>query len=63
MAYKRNIFMNKELIADIRNKPQPPRTALNIISQGKEVPKEFIKTAKRDLDEVERLLKSEIKYG
>jgi uncharacterized protein YggU (UPF0235/DUF167 family) len=52
--------MNSELIADIRNKLQAPKTALDLISEGKEMPKELIEIAKKDLDDVEHLLKSEI---
>jgi hypothetical protein len=33
-------------------------TALELLSQGKEVPKEFTESAKKDLAEVEHLLKS-----
>jgi hypothetical protein len=56
MAYKRNIFVNKELIVEIRNKFQAPKTALDFISEGKEVPKWLVETAKKDLEEaVEKL--------
>ena len=41
--------MNPELIADIRNKLQAVTTALELISQGKDVPK-------KDLDEAVGLL-------
>jgi hypothetical protein len=47
--------MDKELIADICNKLQSPKTALELISEGKNVSKEFIRAAKRDLDEAEDL--------
>ncbi len=49
--------MNPELIADIRNKLQAPKTALELLSQGKDVPKEFIERALKDLDEAVGLLK------
>jgi DNA-binding ferritin-like protein len=48
--------MNKELIADIRNKIQAAVTALELMSEGKEVTKEFIEMAKRELDEAMWLL-------
>jgi ferritin-like protein len=48
--------MDKEFIANIRNKLQAPITALELISQSKEVPKEFIEAAKRDLNGVVELL-------
>ena len=49
--------MDKELIADIRNKLQAPLTALELISAGKEVSKEFIEQAIKDLDEAANILK------
>jgi len=45
-----------ELIADIRNKLTPAKTALELLSQGKDVPKEFIEMALKDLDEAVELL-------
>ena len=48
--------MNDELIADRRNKLQAPKAALELLSGGKEVPKEFIEKAKKDLDKAVELL-------
>jgi len=48
--------MNPELIAEIRNKLQPAKTALDLFSKGKDVPSEFIEKAKKDLDEAVGLL-------
>jgi len=52
--------VNKELNAGIRNKLQSIKTALDLFSQAKNMPKEFIEKALRDLDEVEGLLKGEL---
>ena len=52
--------MNKELNAGIRNKLQSIKTALDLFSQAKNMPKEFIEKALSDLDEVEGLLKGEL---
>lgn len=51
-------FMNNtdEKKAEIRNKLQSPKTALELLSQGKDVPREFIKKALKDLDEVVKML-------
>lgn len=49
--------MDKELITDMRNKFQSAKATLGLLSQGKNVPKEFIERAKKDLDEVAGLLK------
>lgn len=48
--------MNPESIADIRNKLQAARTLMDLLSEGKEVPKEFIGKAKKDLSEAVKLL-------
>ena len=48
--------MNKELMAEIRNKLTPAKTALDLLAQGKEVPKEFIEMAKKELDKAVELL-------
>ena len=50
--------MNKseETKADIRNKLTPAKTALGLLSQGKEVPKEFIEMAIEELDKAVNLL-------
>lgn len=42
--------------ADIRNKLQAPMTALELLSQGKEAPKNFIEMAKKELDKVVELI-------
>jgi len=44
--------MNPEFIADIRNKLQAPKTALELLNQGKDVPQEFIEITNRELDDV-----------
>ena len=49
--------MNPEFIADIRNKLTPAKTALDLLSKGKDVPKEFIEMALKDLDEAVEMLK------
>ena len=49
---------NKELVADIRNKLQASMTALELLSQGKEVPKEFIEMANEELDKAVKLLEN-----
>ena len=48
--------MNVELIAQIRNKLQAPKTALEMFLKGKDVPKNFTEKALEDLDEGLRLL-------
>ena len=54
--------MDKELIADIRNKLTPAKTALDLLAQGKEVSKEFIEMAKKSMDEKVGLL-DKVKNG
>lgn len=44
------------MVANIRNKLTPTKTALELLSQGKDVPKEFLKIALEDLDEAVELL-------
>ena len=44
--------------ATIRNKLQSSLTALELLAQGKEVPREFIKIAKKDLEEAIKTLKA-----
>jgi len=51
--------MDKELIADMRNKLTLPKTVLECLKDGKEVPKETIKLALKELDEAVELLKGE----
>ena len=48
--------MDKELIADIRNKLTPAMTALDLLSKGKEVSNEFIEMAKKELDEAVKIM-------
>lgn len=49
--------MNTETIAAIRNKLQAPKTALELLKQGRELPKEFIDNVFKDLEEVAEALK------
>jgi len=48
--------MNKELIADIRNKLQTTSTLLERVSQGVSVPDNFVEMALKDMDKVKELL-------
>jgi hypothetical protein len=48
--------MNQELIADIRNNLQASITALDLLSEGKEVSKELIESAKKELDDIVKIL-------
>ena len=48
---------NIEINADIRNKLQPEKTALEKIRKGEKVSDEFILTAIRELNEANKLLK------
>jgi hypothetical protein len=48
----RDMNADKEMKADIRNKLQAPLTALELISEGKEVSKEFMEIVKKCLGEV-----------
>ena len=52
----RGMGVDKNIKADIRNKLQAPKTALELLSEGKDIPKEFIEMAKKDLDETVKLL-------
>lgn len=49
--------MNSETLAEIRNKLTVPRTALEKIHYGEEVPQEFIELAIMELNALEVLLK------
>lgn len=49
--------MNPEIIADIRNKLTAPKTALEKISKGEYVPKDFLELALIELSEISELLK------
>jgi hypothetical protein len=53
--------MNSELIADICNKLQASLTALELLSESKEAPKEFIEVAKRGFNEAECLLLNKVR--
>ena len=53
----------EEMRAEIRNKLTPAKTALDLLSQGKDVPKEFIKMAERDLDKAVKMLEANQKEG
>jgi hypothetical protein len=47
-----------EIKADIRNKLQAPKTALELFSEGKGASKELIDIAKKDLDEAVKLIQN-----
>lgn len=49
-------MIDKETIAQIRNKLQAPMTALDLLAEGEDVPKEFIEKAKKDLEGIVKLL-------
>jgi hypothetical protein len=49
--------MNKETSATLRNKLQPIKTALELMAQGKAVPKGFARLALKKLREIEQGLK------
>jgi hypothetical protein len=48
--------MDKELEANIRNKLQTSKTALDLLKAGKEVPNDFIDKALKDLEKVEEII-------
>jgi len=48
--------MNKEIIADIRNKLQTISLLLEVTAAGKSVPKDFANRAQRDFVETMKLL-------
>lgn len=48
--------MNEEIKADIRNKLQAPKTALELLFEGKDVSKKFIGKALGDLEKVVKIL-------
>ena len=48
--------MNEEQKAEIRNKLTPAKTALDLLSNGKDVPREFIEMALKDLKQIEEML-------
>jgi hypothetical protein len=52
----RDMSADRAMKADIRNKLQAALTVLELLSEGKEVTKELIEIAKRDLDETIRIL-------
>ena len=49
--------MDKELTTQIRNKLQTPKIALDLLFQGEDMSKKFIKRAWKDLNEAKELLK------
>lgn len=51
--------MNGETLAIIRNKLTAPKTALDRLSRGEEVSKEFLAAAAKDLDTTIALLTQE----
>lgn len=52
--------MNPEIVADIRNKLQPAVTVLEMVRQGKSVPKSLVDAALKDLDNVLGIIDSKI---
>ena len=48
--------MDKEILAEIRNKLTVPRTALDKIAKGEDVPKEFLKLALKEFKSIIGLL-------
>ncbi len=50
--------MNEEILADIRNKLTFPKTALEKLDKGEQVPKEFLELALKELDNLSGLLKN-----
>jgi hypothetical protein len=51
--------MNEEILADIRNKLTVPKTALDKMANGEEVPKVFLAAAVKELDAAIDLLTCE----
>lgn len=51
--------MNSETLALIRNKLTVPKTALDKLSKGEDVPKEFLAAAAKELDAAIELLTHE----
>lgn len=49
--------MDKELISEIRNKLQTAQTTLELLSDGKDVPSEFIKKALEEIEVIDGLLR------
>ena len=47
--------MDIELVADVRNKLTPAKTALEMLVEGKDVPKEFLAMALKGLSEAVKL--------
>ena len=50
--------MDVELMAEICNKLTAAKTALEMLAEGKEVPREFARKALEDLNEGVRLIQS-----
>ena len=49
--------MNEEILSEIRNKITAPKIALEKMSKGEKVPKEFLEMALEELKVVDSLLK------
>lgn len=49
--------MNQENFADIRNKLTAPKTALEKLAKGEQVPREFLELAVKELTALDGLLK------
>ena len=47
---------NEEIKADIRNRLTPAKTALDLLSKGKDVPKKFVEMALKDLNMASELI-------
>lgn len=48
--------MNEEILSEIRNKLTAPRTALEKLARGENVPKKFLELAKIELEELIEML-------
>jgi len=49
---------NNEIKAEMRNKIQAPLLVLNDLHKGKEVPKDLIKAAAKDIEELKQIIES-----
>ncbi len=57
---KSKVKMDKELNADIRNKLQAPLTTLELLSQNKPVPKDFLESALKDIKKIKEMSNEKI---
>ncbi len=48
----------KEIHAELRNKLQTSKTLVELLKEGREIPKEFIELASKHLVEIEELLEA-----